>query len=340
MNVLERLVEEELTRVPPGPSAAALRHRASARRARRYGSVAVLAIVFAVLGIAAMLQSPGSHQVQVSQPAPTASTTTATVVPDSPLPLATKAEFPRLSKMAQTVLRVVENNIDPKAAAASPTSAEIVATTNARAYAHWGGSKDDKPTYIVQVAGKFVCKAASSKASASLTCPVPVGASAPRGGALQVRFDDDGFVLGFSPQPRDLSELGTVYRLELAPLATTERFPALANMVEIVRNNVRSDYRPISGSALPTTGEIVETTRGRAFSVFGGSLDNLDAHIYVVQVIGNFTCDGCSRPANAVAPHGRALRLLFDATGHGYGFGIGPAVDLSPLGTVYRVQLP
>src|SRR5438477_300549 len=79
MNVLERLVEEELTRVPPGPSANELRHRARVRRARRFGSVAILAIVLAVLGIAAMLQSPASHHVQVVEPVPTESTARAPV---------------------------------------------------------------------------------------------------------------------------------------------------------------------------------------------------------------------------------------------------------------------
>jgi hypothetical protein len=333
MNVLERLVEEELTRVPPGPSANDLRQRARVRRARRYGSVAVLAIVFAVLGIAAMLQSPASRHVQVSQPIPTESTSGATVVTPATVPLATTAEFPPLAKMIASLSGTVRSNADPKAVVEKPTSAEIVATTDTHALEFWGGTHEGKPVYVVQIRGRFVC----------VMCPRPVGANSPAGEALQVVFDADGTSTGFfglTREPEVLAQLGTVYRLELTPLATTEQFPALARMVEVVRNSVRSDYRPIAGSAVPTTGEIVETTRGRAFSLLGGSLENTDAHIYVVQVIGNFTCDGCSRPVNAVAPHGRALRLIFDASGHGYGFGIGPAVDLNALGTVYRVQLP
>src|SRR5260221_618215 len=135
MNVLERLVEEELTRVPPGPSATALRHRVRVRRARRFGSVAVLAIVFAVLGIAAMLQSPPSNRVQVSQPVPTESTTPAPPVPPaSPLPLATASQFPPLAKMIASLTGTVRGNADPQAVVENPTSAEIVATTDTKAF--------------------------------------------------------------------------------------------------------------------------------------------------------------------------------------------------------------
>lgn len=208
MNVLDRLVEEELTRVPPGPSANDLRHHARVRRARRAGSVATVAIVFAVLGIAAMLQSPPSRRVQVTAPVPTASTTTATtVIPDSPLPLATASQFPPLAKMIQTVTGVVQSNADPKAVVATPASAQIVATTDRKAFAIWGGTHDDKPIYVVQVVGKFVCD----------SCYGPVASKAPRGDALQVFFDasGNGAGFGFSPQPRDIAQLGKVYRLPL-----------------------------------------------------------------------------------------------------------------------------
>jgi hypothetical protein len=206
--VLERWTQEELTRVPPGPSAAELRRRVRVRRARRVGLLATAAIVFATLGTAAMLHSPEEQRVRVVQPAPTNTS-----------------------------------------AGPTPTPATV-------------------------------------------------------------------------------------------PLATTEQFPPLARMAEIVSNNVRSDDRPGPGAAHPTSGEIVETTRARAFLLWGGSLENLGEHIYVVQVIGNFTCDHCSRPANAVAPHGRAIVLQFDAAGNGYSYGVGPRVyDLSTLGTVYRFPL-
>jgi hypothetical protein len=332
MNVLERLVTEELTRVPTGPSAGDLRRRARVRRARRVGAVATVAVVFAVLAIAAMLQSPGSHQVRVVEPAPMTSTTGGPIAV-TPLPLATTKEFPPLAKIIASLTGTVRSNTDPKAVVENPTSAEIVATTDTKAYAIWGGTHDDKPIYVAQVTGSFVCD----------TCPRPEGASSPHGVALTVWFGTDGHTggLGLAQRPTDLSQLGTVYRLELTPLATTEQFPALASMAEIVSNNVRTDYRAQPGSTRPTSGEIVETTRGRAFSLFGGSTDNLDAHIYVIEVFGNFTCDECSRPSNAVAaPQGNSLHLLFDATGRGYGFGIGEPIDLSTLGTVYRVELP
>jgi hypothetical protein len=211
MNVLERLVADELTRVPAGPAADDLRRRARIRRARRVGAVATVAIVFAVLAIAAMLQSPDSHRVQVSEPAPTESSTesstAATVPPPSALPLATTVQFPPLAKMVETVSGVVKSNADPKAVVANPTSAEIVATTDTRAFAFWGGTHHDKPIYVVQVVGKFLCE----------TCYGPGGSTAPRGDALQVFFDASGHGngFGFSPHPRDIAQLGKVYRLPL-----------------------------------------------------------------------------------------------------------------------------
>ena len=58
MNVFERHVQEELTRVPPGPSADGLRRRARIRRARRTaGAVGALAIVIAGVGAGAWLRS-------------------------------------------------------------------------------------------------------------------------------------------------------------------------------------------------------------------------------------------------------------------------------------------
>jgi hypothetical protein len=332
MNVLERLVTEELTRVPTGPSAGDLRRRARVRRARRVGAVATVAVVFAVLAIAAMLQSPGSHQVRVVEPAPMTSTTGGPIAV-TPLPLATTKEFPPLAKMIASLTGTVRSNTDPKAVVENPTSAEIVATTDTKAFALLGGTHDDKPVYVAQVTGHFLCE----------FCYGPAGSNALHGNALQVIFDSDGHGIGFGfgAQPKNLAQLGTVHRLELVPLATAEQFPALASMAEIVSNNVRTDYRAQPGSTRPTSGEIVETTRGRAFSLFGGSTDNLDARIFVIEVFGNFTCDECSRPSNAVAaPQGNSLHLLFDATGRGYGFGIGEPIDLSTLGTVYRVELP
>jgi hypothetical protein len=206
MNVLERLVADELTRVPEGPAADDLRRRARVRRARRVGTVATVAIVFAVLAIAALLQSPASHHVQVSEPTPTASTTP-TVVTPATVPLATTAEFPPLAKMVQTVSGAVKSNVDPKAVVANPTSAEIVATTDTRAFAIWGGTHDDKPIYVAQVTGQFLCE----------SCFGPGGSMAPRGDALQLFFDASGNGTGFglSPHPRNITQLGKVYRLPL-----------------------------------------------------------------------------------------------------------------------------
>lgn len=86
MNGLERLVQEELTRVPPGPSADALRRRARVRRTRRTGgAVAALAIVLAGLGAGAWLRSPTRHRVQVTQsvPKPTTKATSSSTAPRS-----------------------------------------------------------------------------------------------------------------------------------------------------------------------------------------------------------------------------------------------------------------
>jgi hypothetical protein len=325
MNVLERWATEELTRVPTGPSAGELRRRARVRRARRVGAVATVAIVFAVLAVAAMLQSPGSRQVRVMEPAPLTSTTGGPIAV-TPLPLATTKEFPPLAKIIASLTGTVERNADPKAVVENPMSAEIVATTT---------ETNALTTYVAQVTGDFVCADCRGIHRA--------GEQPRTGRALQVGFDRNGTAIEFEfgDRPEDLAQLGKVYRLELVPLATTQQFPALASMAEVVSNSVRADFQAQPGATRPTSGEIVETTRGRAFSLFGGSPDNLDARIYVIEVIGNFTCDECSRPSNAVAaPQGNSLRLLFDAAGHGYGFGIGGPVDLGTLGTVYRVELP
>jgi hypothetical protein len=204
MNVLERWVDEELTRIPPGPSAGELRRRARVRRARRGGAMAAVSVVL-VLAVTAVLQSPGSRQVNVIAPAPEPTMTTAT--PTSTLPVATTAEFPPLAKIISNVIGNVQSNTDPKAVVTTPTSAEIVATTNARANALWGGTTDEKPIYIVQVIGRFLCE----------TCHGPVNSKAPRGSALQVFFDTggNGFGFGLSATPKDLSTLGAVYRLPL-----------------------------------------------------------------------------------------------------------------------------
>ena len=327
MNVLERWAEEELTRVPRGPSAGELRRRVRTRRARRAVSLAAVAIVLAVLGIAALVQSPAPHRdVRVVEPAPTT-----TGVSTTTLPLATTQQVPPLAKIVNSVIADVQRKTNLQMTA-QPSSAEIVSTTVGRADALHGArvANPGNEIYLVQVIGDFTCRECG------------LAARPPHGQVLQSQFDKTGDIVGFSVganRPDDLATLGTVYRISLVrPLATTAQFPALAKMADVVSNNVRTDERP--GAAHPTSAEIVETTRARAFPLFGGQLTNVSSHIYVVQVIGNFTCDECSRPSNAVAPpHGRALHLLFDDAGIGYGFGVGPAVyDLGTLGTVY--QLP
>jgi hypothetical protein len=214
--VLEHSVTEELARVPEGPPADELRRRARVRRARRMGSVGSVAMVFTVIVLGTMLQSPASHRVQVTEPASTtpdqpASTTTTIVIPDSPLPLATTAEFPQLQKMLGTVSGMVTSDKDPKAVAQNPTSAQIVATTDTKAWALWGGTRNDTPIYVVQVTGKFVCNGCSRPATAT---------ESPHGDAIQVFFDHSGNGAGFgmSREAKDLSSLGRVYRLPLPGL--------------------------------------------------------------------------------------------------------------------------
>jgi hypothetical protein len=329
VNVLERWTQEELTRVPPGLPVAELRRRVRARRARLVVSLAAVAIVLTVLGIAATVHSPAPHRVRVVEPAPT---TTGVSTPT--LPLATTQQVPPLAKIVNSVIADVQRKTNLQLMA-PPTSAEIVRTTVGRADALHGArvANPGKEIYLVQVIGDFTCRECG------------LAERPPHGRVLQSQFDKTGDLVGFSVganRPDDLATLGTVYRVSLVrPLATTAQFPALVKMADVVSNNVRTDDRLLPGAAHPTSAEIVETTRARAFPLFGGQLTNLSSHIYVVQVIGNFTCDECSRPSNAVAPpHGRALHLLFDDAGNGYGFGIGPDVlDLGHLGTVYQLPL-
>jgi hypothetical protein len=332
VNVLQRWSEEELARVPRGPTADELRRRVRVRRTRRVGSLATIVIVMAVLGIAALLQSPTAHRVSVTEPA----SSTAAVPTGTTLPLATADQVPPLAKITNSVVGTVQTDIDLKAIGHESSSAEIVLTTQGRADALTGGGsspRPNQPMFLVQVVGDFVCNDCMGL--------VPYR---PHGTSFQALFDRagnrDGFSIG-AKQPFDLSSIGTPYRLSLArPSATTARFPQLAKMARVASNFVGTDDRPRPGAAHPTSAEIVETTRARAFPLFGGSTSALGEHIYIVQVIGNFVCDECSRPAGAVAPHGRGLRVFFDGAGNGYGFGVGPPVyDLSKLGTVYGLPL-
>ncbi len=291
--------------------------------------------MFAVVALVATRQSPATHEVRVSGPAPTESSIPGTVVTPATIPLATEAQFPPLSKMIASLTGTVRSNADPKAVVENPTSAEIVATTDTKAYAIWGGTRDDKPIFVAQVTGEFVCQECQGIRRAG---------DLPRTGrVLQVGFDSTGTAtdFGFGDQPADLSKLGTVYRLDLTPpLATTTEFPPLEKIINNVAGEVTANSDPNAVVKAPISAEIVATTDTRAWAIWGGT--KTGKPIYVVQVTGEFVCNGCSRPATATTGiHGTALQVFFDASGGGFGMGMSPEPkDLSGLGKVYRLPLP
>jgi hypothetical protein len=119
------------------------------------------------------------------------------------------------------------------------------------------------------------------------------------------------------------------------PVATDDTFPELTRVLDLVRSHEsdgRVDY-----------GEIVATTRDKTYALFGGRTPVDTRPIYFVRLVGTFTCNGCSVPPGAVAPHGN--EILFTVTvpqtqPPNDVFEVGSrAVDLSTFGTVYRLPL-
>lgn len=216
MNVLEQWTDEQLTRVPSGPSADDLRRRARVRRNRRVGaSLAAVAIVLAILGIAAMLRSPAPRHVEVLLPAPTIGVEPTTTLPDAiNVPGFSNGATEPKDKRNSVIYDKINHTVSGAALAdaADPKApvdfAEVVVTTRHATIGEFGdtpnGAGDRR--YVVQVVGDLDCR----------SCRGP-GNGPFRGRVMALLFDaaGDGVGFTFGGEPQDLSRLGTVYRMPI-----------------------------------------------------------------------------------------------------------------------------
>jgi hypothetical protein len=123
----------------------------------------------------------------------------------------------------------------------------------------------------------------------------------------------------------------------LLPIATETVFPRLAQVMQQVHGYELADG-PLA------YGEIVATTRDKTYALFGGRIPIDTRPIYLVRLVGTFTCDECSTPSRkAPTPHGTEILFIFshaqtDPTNPLGGFSIGDRrTDLSHFGRVYRL---
>ena len=92
------------------------------------------------------------------------------------------------------------------------------------------------------------------------------------------------------------------------PVATEKNFPGLAEVMQQVQGYELADG-PLA------YGEIVATTRDKTYALFGGRIPIDTRPIYLVRLVGTFTCDGCSTPSNKTpAPHGTEILFTFSPT--------------------------
>jgi hypothetical protein len=119
------------------------------------------------------------------------------------------------------------------------------------------------------------------------------------------------------------------------PVANVETFRNLDRVMRQAR-----DYDASDGHV--DYGEIVATTHDKLFALFGGRPQDTHA-TYLVRLVGTFTCNACSVPPGAKAPHGNEIMFtvtLPQPTPLDDGFEVGSrALDLSTFGTVYRLPL-
>lgn len=120
------------------------------------------------------------------------------------------------------------------------------------------------------------------------------------------------------------------------PVATRQTFHGIDRVMDLARGYDASDGRVAYG-------EVVATTRDKLYTLFGGRMPVDTRAVYFVRLVGAFTCNSCSVPPGAVAPHGNAI--LFTVTvpesaplNDVFSIGSRP-IDLSTFGTVYRLPL-
>jgi hypothetical protein len=119
----------------------------------------------------------------------------------------------------------------------------------------------------------------------------------------------------------------------LLPIATEKIFPGLSHVMQRVHDYERADG-PVA------YGEIVETTLDKTDVLFGSQHKFDTSPVYAVRLVGTFTCNTCSTPPHAVAPHGSEIVFTYSrVAGVPLGMfqiGNGPT-DLSQFGRVYRL---
>jgi hypothetical protein len=122
------------------------------------------------------------------------------------------------------------------------------------------------------------------------------------------------------------------------PVATTVQFCGLRGIVNDAWSSACGAGEPDPRSAL-----IVSTKRHSAFGQLAGQFDpRHDPTVYLVQMVGNFSCRGRCSGRNATGPSYRVLSIVFDPmTGQATDDGLtAQPGDLTLMGTAYRLPPP
>lgn len=145
-------------------------------------------------------------------------------------------------------------------------------------------------------------------------------------------------VLSRSPSTSHVEITQPVPTTTTPPDASVREFPPLAKIESLVRSTVQVDAVRDPHGAAHVSAEILSTTAGHANPVFAPSPRGSSARVYMVQVVGDLVCRSC--PGLVVrVPHVAAEQFLFDASGRLDGFSDSRPVDLSEIGTVYRLPI-
>jgi hypothetical protein len=143
-------------------------------------------------------------------------------------------------------------------------------------------------------------------------------------------------VLSRSPSTSHVDITQPVPTTTALPDASVREFPQLAKIASLVSSTVREDAVRDPDGAIRVSAEIVSTTAGHTNPVFAPSPRGSSARVYMVQVVGDLVCRSC--PGFAVRrSHVAAEQFLFDASGRLDAFSDSRPVDLSRIGTAYRL---
>jgi hypothetical protein len=94
-----------------------------------------------------------------------------------------------------------------------------------------------------------------------------------------------------------------------------------------------------NGGTVPSTADVVLTTRQAAMDVEGGDIVDSDQPVYMVQMQGEFVVNTASYPSGVEAPTGSVLSFLYDPeAARLMDWGVGEqSADLASLGEVWQI---